>query len=210
MLIDHIGFVFFPENYVFNAIGRLSFPLFAWLIANGSIHTKNMQHYILKLAVFAVISQVPFLLMARLHDDTFRGINVMATLLLGLITIGAIHRTTNRLISACIIIATSSLAQILGTDYGMIGVLSVVVFYMYRKDESRMVLLQTILLALPSFADVLFFNRWSFFTIQPVSLLSLLLIALYNGKEGPKTSYYLYLFYPVHMTLLYIIATYLY
>ena len=207
MLIDHIGFVFFPQSLIFTVIGRLSFPLFAWLIANGSLHTRNTTNYAWRLFIFALISQWPYMLMTRLYDQSFGGINIMGTLFLGLGTIAMLKRTENKIIRISSIIAASIAAQVLHVDYGMVGVLSIVVFYVYRSSVFRMVLFQTMLFTIPSLG-YLFLSNTSVpgsQLVQPAALISLLLIALHNGKEGTKISYYLYAFYPAHILLLYLI-----
>src|SRR3990167_7292286 len=139
MLIDHIGFVFFPQSLIFTVIGRLSFPLFAWLIANGSLHTRNTTNYAWRLFIFALISQWPFLLMTRIYDSSFWGVNVMSTLFLGLTTIALLQKTNRKLVRILIIAIISFIAQLTRVDYGMIGVLSIVTFYLYRTSISRMV-----------------------------------------------------------------------
>ena len=81
MTIDHVGFFFFPDIEVLRIIGRLSFPLFAWLIANGAYHTKNMHAYLVRLFIFALISQVPFSLAFRLISPLDTGLNILSLLL---------------------------------------------------------------------------------------------------------------------------------
>ena len=60
MLIDHVGVVFFPEYSIIRWIGRISFPLFAFLICEGYRHTSNIWKYFLRLGIFAIISEIPY------------------------------------------------------------------------------------------------------------------------------------------------------
>ena len=60
MLIDHIGMVLFPEQLIFRMIGRLAFPIFAYVLVEGFFYTKNINKYLLRLGVFAIVSEVPF------------------------------------------------------------------------------------------------------------------------------------------------------
>ncbi|MFN2363319.1 MAG: TraX family protein, partial [Halarsenatibacteraceae bacterium] len=60
MLIDHIGSIIFPEYIILRVIGRLAFPLFAFLITEGYRHTSNINRYLVRLSIFALISQYPF------------------------------------------------------------------------------------------------------------------------------------------------------
>ena len=59
MLIDHVGTVFFPQYPVFRWIGRLAFPIFAYSLTVGLLYTRNIRKYLIRLGIFALISQ-PF------------------------------------------------------------------------------------------------------------------------------------------------------
>jgi hypothetical protein len=83
-VIDHIGLVFFPDVALYRLIGRLSFPLFAWTIANGAYHTHNPQDYFMRLCLFAALSQVPYIYMVRTVAPDFWGLNIFFTLAVGL------------------------------------------------------------------------------------------------------------------------------
>ena len=71
MFIDHIGYVIFGKFSYFNYIGRLAFPIFAFQISEGYIHTKNLKKYFLRLFLFAIISQIPFMLFHNLISTGF-------------------------------------------------------------------------------------------------------------------------------------------
>ena len=86
MLFDHTGYLIFGKASFFNYIGRLAFPIFAFQIAEGYTHTKNLKKYILRLFVFALISQIPFQIFSKIFFDRFL-INVLFTLLFGLMGI---------------------------------------------------------------------------------------------------------------------------
>ena len=95
MLIDHIGAVLFPENLVLRYIGRISFPIFCFLLAEGFYHTKNVKKYMMRLAVFAVLSEIPYDLAFRNTYIEFTRQNVFFTLLIGVVMMYAIVRTNN-------------------------------------------------------------------------------------------------------------------
>ena len=72
MFIDHIGYIFSNGKIsYFNYIGRLAFPIFAFQISEGYLHTKNLKKYFLRLFLFALISQIPFMLYEKIITDKF-------------------------------------------------------------------------------------------------------------------------------------------
>src|SRR5579872_1334795 len=129
MFIDHMGLFLFPQYFLFRIIGRLAFPLFAWLIANGAHHTHNIGKYLQRLYLFALISQIPFFLANHGIDPHFLGLNVLCTLFFGLLAIYFIQCTNNRVYWVVITVVFASIAQFLETDYGGFGVASIVLFY---------------------------------------------------------------------------------
>ena len=83
MTIDHIGAILYPDLPFLRWIGRLSFPLFAYLLILGMENTKNIQKYFIRLLVFAFISQVPFFLANEIQP--FEQLNIFFTLSSGLL-----------------------------------------------------------------------------------------------------------------------------
>ena len=98
MLVDHTAAAF-PETFPlwFRAMGRLAWPLFAFLLAESLSHTKNETKLLLKLAVFAFVSQVPYNValrgsgLARAFTHTY-GLNIFFTLLLGAVASVALKK----------------------------------------------------------------------------------------------------------------------
>ena len=142
MVIDHVGLLFFPQILLLRAVGRLAFPLFAWLIANGAYYSKNIKKYLTRLFLFALVAQIPFILMNRQVDPSFWQLNVLFTLFLGLSTIILIKKSKNIFISVLIVVISAGLADVLNTDFGALGVLAMVVFYLSFKNIKKMVILQ--------------------------------------------------------------------
>ena len=88
MILDHIRYVVPVTNiFVTRFLGRISFPLFAFLLTEGYVHTKNLKNYYKRLFIFAIISQIPFMLFRKLVVGEWKMLNIMFTLLLGLIAI---------------------------------------------------------------------------------------------------------------------------
>ena len=87
MLIDHMGYALYPDLVVLRWIGRLAFPIFAFMIAEGARRTRSRKRYMLRLFILAIISEVPFNLMVSHSVNDIKHQNVIWTLLLGLILI---------------------------------------------------------------------------------------------------------------------------
>ena len=87
MVIDHVGAVFFPQLYWLRYIGRISMPIYAFLISQGYKYTRNFTRYAIRLAIFAVISEVPYDLLFHGTWLEFGNQNIMFTLLSGLIAV---------------------------------------------------------------------------------------------------------------------------
>ncbi|WP_291637010.1 TraX family protein [Clostridium sp.] len=84
MLVDHIGYMYFPNEILFRIIGRLAFPIFAYQIAIGYSRTSNLKKYVLRLSVFALITQIPYSFFSP--DIKFNPIhfNVLFTFVVGI------------------------------------------------------------------------------------------------------------------------------
>lgn len=199
MLLDHAGAVFFPQNLWLRIIGRLAFPIYCFLLAEGAHHTKNPGKYALRLLTGLVLAEIPFDL-ALFGRISFAHQSVMFTLLLAFLAIQAAKHFSGpmRFLGLIPIIA----AELLRTDYGTMGVLTAVLFYITRDMEEKS-LLQTLgLLAL----GISVFTT-SF--IQPLAVLAMIPISLYSGKKSTGSrvlQWGFYLFYPVHLAVLWLIS----
>lgn len=211
MVIDHIGAFLFPDVIVFRIIGRLSFPLFAWLIANGAYYSKNIQTYLLRLLTLAVISQFPYILISREIEENYWALNIFFTLFLGLLAIEVYKKFQPKNIAYVLVFIIGLLGSALQVEYGIIGILAIFFFYQYFQDVSRMFTAQLMLAILP-YVDLFVFTDFSknplspeafLARLAPLGLLSFFFIAKYNGKEGKKLKYFFYLFYPAHFLVLY-------
>ena len=194
MLIDHIGAVLFPENLVLRYIGRISFPIFCFLLAEGFYHTKNVKKYMMRLAVFAVLSEIPYDLAFRNTYIEFTRQNVFFTLLIGVVMMYAIVRTNNVTVKVIYLLLAMWAAQAVASDYGYKGILLIAVYHFFREN-------------LP--AKVLLGASWNFIWnafIQGYGALASLPIMLYNGKKGKSMKYIFYVFYPVHLLILYFVS----
>ena len=143
MLIDHMGFTLFPHAVWMRAVGRLAFPIFCFLIAEGCAHTHDKKRYAGRLLLFAVLSELPFNLMCSGQWLSWNYQNVLWTLLIGALVCWAMDwaRTRpemwRRLPADAAIAVGFILGQVCSTDYGGWGVLLVTLFYLTREVRNR-------------------------------------------------------------------------
>ncbi|MCR4642465.1 MAG: conjugal transfer protein TraX [Lachnospiraceae bacterium] len=225
MLIDHVGAAIIlyvcrhngvkaANDLTYNIlrdIGRVAFPLYIFMLVEGFSHTKSAPKYLLRLSIFALISEVPFDLAFRDKYLDLGYQNVFFTLLIGLACIFVMDRlektvmkltekgtklTAVRLyltfLNLGVIAAGSALAWLLKTDYSAIGVLAICVMYLWRFYPLAGSLFCCLILFLSSLREV-------------YCLAALIPISLYNGKRGRQPRYFFYAFYPVHLLLLYLL-----
>lgn len=232
MLIDHIAVIFqasLSESiyFILRAAGRLSFPLFCFLLVEGFFHTKNKKRYQQRLFIFAVLSELPYDLafrylpvdrpdfLAQLHHPlsvfsaAFQQQNVLFTLFLGFTAMllmerkqpygqYSIYKNIDTLILFC------CLSEILQTDCGAAGILCIFLFYSsYKERENNTGL--TIKESLIDIAPTVLLTYIPPFPVQISALADSLLLRLYNGEKGKNHKYFFYLFYPLHLVVLYLI-----
>lgn len=188
MTADHIGAVFFPEIPLLRWIGRLAMPVLCFFIGEGLRHTRSPQRYLLRLTGFALLSELPF-------DLAFYGgiewghQNVYFTLALGLLALWAIQ---SRGMEGWLLTLTAALAaELLGCDYGMYGVLLILLLDRFHRARSEQ-------LAAAALLNLAFFGLQT----QTLSLIALPLLWLYNGKRGRDDRRLFYLYYPAHLCVL--------
>ena len=223
MLMDHMWATIVPDSMWLTCVGRLAFPIFAFMIVEGYHHTRSVKKYMLRLLIFAVVSEMPFDLMVSgtllypFHQ------NIMWTLLLGLGTIYLIDRllsgrqSLEHMLACCAIVVVSAmLGTLFMLDYSGFGVLTVMTFYIFRGSGRLQHLGQLICLALINLVLIggeaipVSLSGLSFsFPRQSFALLSLAFIWLYKGRQGihgKAVKYSFYAFYPLHMLILGLIA----
>ena len=220
MVLDHMWATIIPGNQWMNNVGRLAFPIFAFLIVEGFIHTSDFKKYIKRLFIFAVISEIPFNLMSSSSIIFPFHQNTIFTLLLGLLCISEIDKIKTKKDLKTIILGTLKiiLFLLLGVfglvDYGLTGILTIIVFYVFRNIKLSWLwqLISLVCLYIVFFGGrsiiVNILGTDCFIPIQGLAVLSLIPIWLYNGKRGKNNKllqYTYYLFYPVHMLCLYLI-----
>lgn len=213
MLIDHVGAVLYPQYFYLRLIGRLAFPIFAFLIARGYTYTHNLKKYMLRLILFAFISQAPFYYAFK--DVSNIGLNIFFTLFLGLCAI-YVYDKYKSFWSVLLVLLISVFASLLNTDYGFYGVLLIFLFYVFRDNIPGTVISNISLNAVYMiYIYIYIYNKYSYIPAPSVrifnecfSMLALPLLLIYNGKKGRSLKWAFYIFYPLHLTLIYLISRY--
>ena len=210
MLLDHIGAVLVP-GWTLRIIGRMAFPIYCFLLAEGVHYTRDPKRYALRLAIGAALSEIPFDL-ALFGGLTWQHQSVMVTMLLGLGALEAMKRLDRSRIPAVLLCYLA--AEWLRTDYGGPGVLLIVLFGLTRDLPRRGLYLLAgmtlLILALMPGARVSFFGTGLRIPIELYALLALIPISLYSGRKatrGKAVQLAFYLFYPAHLWVLYRIAS---
>ena len=224
MLIDHIGFVLIKNGKLFgyntalweNAltlpeankwlilyricrmIGRISFPIFAFLIVEGFRKTSNLFKYMLRILFLALISEIPYDMMVFNELFTYRCLevqNVLFTYFMGLQMLALITLVTriSEILTIFVAIIFGIICYILRVDYAIEGIILIYGFYIFRSDIN----LKCIIALIVTFA----------FTLQNnfgAGILSVIFIYFYDGQKGYINLKRIpYLFYPIHMLVLY-------
>ena len=237
MLIDHAGVAFRPlMSYnmyrIMRHIGRMAFPLYAFLIVEGFHHTKNKKKYLAGMVIFAAISEFPFDILFNTGDFSWgAGQNVYFTLSLGLMTVWVcdilykkVKETQNYWINALIALvylAGMGLGDLCVADYASFGVMLIELYDVFyrigmsdsfmgrrfedvRPEKRKMEFAALALLIWFAIYDLSQGHLIEFYGIPAVFLLM-----AYNGKRGrvPFSKWAFYLYYPVHILLLYWLRT---
>ena len=209
MLLDHIGATLIPWGTL-RIIGRLAFPIFCFLLAEGAHYTRNPRNYLLRLGIGAILSELPFDL-ALFGSWSWQHQSVMITLLLGAMALLAMKRMTQPLLKILVLLLFACLADFMNTDYGGAGVLMIALFGLTRERKYGWLvqLLGMYLICrwiIPG-GVVWFIGRYVF--IEIFAILALIPIWLYSGKKSTSSravQWAFYLFYPVHLWILYLIS----
>lgn len=225
MTLDHVGAVVGTKRIdgalylsgildidtynILRGIGRIAFPVFCYLIVEGYYHTRNVWKYILRLFVFALISQIPFSLGNAKTLFDFSSLNVFFTLSMGLICVFILDKCIEQfktadnfqiqrsvgkgILSFLSIAAIIFLSVLLHTDYSIFGILLILIFYIFRDSPVKIFIAMLL--------DILLFQGNN----ELPAMFALIPIFLHNGKKGPSAKYAFYAYYPIHLTVLYVI-----
>lgn len=222
MLCDHMWASLFPYMEWMTCVGRIAFPIFAFMIVEGYFHTRDIKKYLLRLLIFAVISEVPFdLLYGSMPIYPYHQ-NVMWTLMLGLLGILAIETVKKKqklwltiLTSVGVVLGGLVIGTISMIDFYGAGVVMILVFYFFRGRKWWNYLGQLVFMYYINseilgglYYNVKLFGHNFEVVQQAIALVALIPIWLYRGRQGYHAKWFKYLcygFYPAHLLILFII-----
>lgn len=214
MVIDHVGIVFFPQYPVFRMIGRLSFPIFAFLISEGFYYTKNLKKYILRMTVFAVLTEPIYMLFSigRIEFSFSNNHNVLFSFVLALLLLYFVKSGIDKKGKLWFLwfvpaIAGLAVADLLYFSYGSYGMLMIIAFYLIKRANLNSSTQKNILITLALAATTTLYCLINNNTFQATAVFAAIPLWFYNGKKGFKMPKYLfYIFYPAHLLVLFLIA----
>ena len=219
MLCDHLWAAVIPGNDWMNCIGRIAFPIFAFLLVEGYFHTRNVKKYALRLLIFALLSEIPFNLVVSGRFFYPFHQNVLWTFLIALVFLHwnqrakASGKSWRQIVVAAASVLLGYLAGLLTfADYFQAGVVTVLVFYFFRERKWQHRVAQLVCLWYINFQilggvgrEIVLVGQTVFLPRQGLAVLALIPIWLYHGKQGyhSKALQYLnYAFYPAHLLVL--------
>lgn len=209
MTIDHIGY-FLPYGsnmyIVARAIGRLSFPIFLFLIIQGYTHTSNVKKYMANLYIFALISALPF---KYAFGSYF---NVFFTLGTIILMLEVLKANTKRNYNVLILLVFTIVS--IPFDWGVPAIITVYFLRNYFDTPKKLAVYLPIVLFLVttlnlviglSIPDAIIYFKSVYYFLVPI-LFSIPILYTYNGKRGPKlvgiSKYFFYLYYPIHLIVI--------
>lgn len=214
MFIDHVAATLIEVNYgnkdsflyrlpwsehtmlqvdaVLREVGRLAFPIFCFLLVQGAMYTHDRKKYLRNMAVFALVSEIPFDLAFYNSIWYMNSQNVFFTLTLGLLAVYLLDRWKGKeWIALGMVVPIAVIAYFLHTDYGAAGVVLIVLFWLLRWNEKMQAILCSV---------------WMVMGIglsEAAGIFAFLPIHFYNGERGRQLKYVFYLFYPAHLLVLF-------
>lgn len=221
MVIDHVGLVFFPCIELLRISGRLSMPLFAFMIAEGTKYTKNKLKYFLLIFSLGSAFQVVYYVV---EESFYMGILItFSTSILMIYALqffkekifngSCLEKIYSFLLFVLSVIITFILNKIIKIDYGFCGCMLAVFASLFhfsptaKKGNRWVAFLDTIPINVLTFSLGLILLCVSLGGIQYYALLSLPILFMYSGKRGKlKLKYFFYIFYPSHLVIIYSIS----
>ncbi len=223
MLMDHAWVTIAPSHDWLTWVGRIAFPIFAFLTAEGYFRTKNFKGYLGRMILFALLAEIPFNLMNTGGSGFFYPLhqNVLFTFAIALLLMRCIDKVRDKFekkaalvmfFSGAMLLVGYLLGSFLFVDYYGAGVVTVLIFYFFHERKWWAFILQAICLYYVNVemmggltVPMELFGQSFELHQQSLALLALIPIWLYRGRKGSESVLFrfgCYFFYPAHMLLL--------
>ena len=213
MLIDHLGVSVVinlaipgvvPLYYTCRVIGRIAFPIYCFLLVEGMRRTRSAGKYILRLSIGALLSELPFdLLLEGAFNWGYQ--SVMVTLTLGALMLLCMQKTEKTWLQLILVLPFAILAEVCKCDYGGWGIAMIAVFALFDQIPLQFVAMLLVCYLMPSGMIPIFGVSVS---CELAALVAVLPIAQYSGRKlthNKVIQWGFYLFYPVHLLILWVI-----
>lgn len=217
MLCDHVGALLLPKVLVLRAIGRLAYPLFAYMFAEGCYYTKNKWKHAIILGLFAIVIQIVYFVfdnsfdlsimaiffislgLIRLFDLLYNNIQKKNTALI--VVYGIIFAVAFGIVLYVTRFISPKVTHVFEVNYGFYGIITPVVIYILKRIFNEKYIMMFGLAAMITLKIIFWMTPYS-----ALSYLALIILFFYNGERGKwKLKYFFYIFYPAHMVLIYLI-----
>ncbi len=206
MLLDHVGLALLPQVQILRILGRISLPIFAYMIAEGCKYTKNRKRYFGIIFAMAFVFQLVYLVFM---NDLYQGILVTFSLSIAIIfSVESFFKNpnpTNRLLMLVALTAALCYGLVcpviwkqygFAIDYRAYGIFLPVIIYFTPKKVWKITFTALAIIVFALCTKPIHFYQ----------LLAIPLLILYNGERGnAKLKYMFYIFYPLHLVLIYAI-----
>lgn len=210
MVSDHIAYCFLEPVGAYRMVylllrgfGRISFPLFCFLLVQGFLYTKNIRNYFLRIFLFACLSEIPFDLFCYHRLYALEGQNVLFTFSIALLVLYGLSKTSAiKGYQFLLVLSGAALAFFWHTDYSYLGVVLTAVMYLWRERRLEQFVILCVVMGVQG-------------GMNPLEILALPMIMFYSCETGEKKAgtlsgagrllrkrYFFYLFYPAHMLFL--------
>lgn len=206
MIIDHFGYYFYdciPQEvyYICRAVGRIAMPIFTYLVIEGYFNTSNLKKYILRLILFAVVTQISFFILDFVAQEKSYNLVYTANILFSFVVLlslmklfeNAIEKKSfkNKLLFVIMICIVIFMYQAIKFDYGISLLLLGISMYLCKKYISNISMYKFAIAITTIIITIISATRY----IQLFSILAVIPIILYNGKLGKKSKLLKTLFY---------------
>lgn len=202
MLIDHAGLILFPQYPILRIIGRIAFPLFAYQIGIGFSHTRDVKKYFLRLFIFGAVIQIFYSVAAAYIGEEPWMFNIFFTLALGVLAISTFKKQ-QYVLTLCVLIIPFLLGLVgITIDYGTYGVLLILGMYITRNNILYLAIYTILLTTITCLI-------WDYPIRVQTQMNCLLALPFIAKPFSVKTNipwWFFYLFYPLHLVLLYAIG----